>query len=117
MGRPQGRGNNHSKDKSSYRKRRTASRSKDLDQIQDEVKASLIIKNNNPDISISKPINMDLPGLGQYGCLYCDKYFISKIVLDEHLKTKLHKRRIKLVAEKPYSHREAEIAAGMSTSN
>jgi bud site selection protein 20 len=33
--------------------------------------------------------------------------------LDDHVKSKVHKKRVKLAAEKPYSQAEANAAAGM----
>lgn len=91
-----------------YKKGRcTKRRDKDLDQIQDEMKT----------FDASKlPIEEDLPGLGQYYCLTCARYFINKDTLDKHCRTKPHKRKLKLALEKPYSQKEAEAAAGMAPS-
>ncbi|XP_034694424.1 zinc finger protein 593 isoform X2 [Vitis riparia] len=39
------------------------------------------------------PVDEDLPGMGQYYCLHCDRYFANVAVRDEHFKTKRHKKR------------------------
>ena len=44
---------------------------------------------------------------GQFYCLYCDKHFMNKEILDEHLTTKL-----KRANEEQYTQKEAEAAAG-----
>lgn len=59
------------------------------------------IKNRDADIN--------LPGLGQFYCVHCDKYCVDKSALIAHMKTKEHKRRVKTMKVKPYDHKEAEI--------
>ena len=75
----------------------------------------------------------DLPGYyndfvlmcrgGQFYCLYCDKHFMNKEILDEHLTTKLHRKKlvewwngvigsVKRANEEQYTQKEAEAAAG-----
>lgn len=61
-----------------------------------------------------QPIDFDLPGMGQYYCVACARYFISEDALLKHMKTKKHKSRLKELKEKPYSQAEAEAAAGMA---
>jgi len=82
-------------------------RAKDLDQIQDEMKTVDTTK---------MPINEDLPGLGQYTCLSCARYFTSAAILLLHKETRPHKRKLKLALEKPYSQAEADAAAGLGPS-
>ena len=53
------------------------------------------------------------PGLGQHYCLTCARYFITEIAIQEHFKTKVHKKRMKTVKDIPYSHEEAERAGGL----
>ncbi|KAI4768895.1 hypothetical protein E4T44_14395 [Aureobasidium sp. EXF-8845] len=57
----------------------------------------------------------DLPGLGQYYCVECAKWFESDANLAAHSKGKVHKRRVKALKEKPYSQAEADAAAGRLT--
>ncbi|EYU29873.1 hypothetical protein MIMGU_mgv1a025618mg, partial [Erythranthe guttata] len=42
--------------------------------------------------SKSLPVDEDLPGMGQFYCLHCDRYFANVEVRDEHFKTKKHRR-------------------------
>jgi hypothetical protein len=47
------------------------------------------------------PIDPDLPGAGQFPCVYCDRYFIDEETRAKHVTTKPHKRRVKLISEVP----------------
>ena len=49
----------------------------------------LVSSHQNP---IPLPLNADLPGMGQYYCLSCARFFINKDTLAEHTKTQLHKK-------------------------
>ena len=63
--------------------------------------------------SAETQLDTDKPGLGQFYCVSCARYYISAAALAEHSATKKHRRRLKmLTTEKPYSHAEANIAAG-----
>ncbi|KAJ7235596.1 hypothetical protein O6H91_Y448300 [Diphasiastrum complanatum] len=42
---------------------------------------------------VSQPLDEDLPGLGQFYCLHCDRYFGSETAQNDHFKTKRHKKR------------------------
>ncbi|KAE9465472.1 hypothetical protein C3L33_02626, partial [Rhododendron williamsianum] len=60
------------------------------------------------------PVDEDLPGMGQYYCLHCDRYFASVAVRDEHFKTKRHRKRVKqMMGPKPHTQLDADLAAGM----
>lgn len=105
MGGPYRRKRTLKANKELYRSHRTKNRQKDLDQIQQDLTSDNVYKTVQPD--------PDLPGLGQFQCFACCKYFVDQVTLDLHLKTKDHKKRIKLLKEVPYSLEEAEAAAGM----
>lgn len=62
----------------------------------------------------AQPINLDLPGLGQFYCIECARYFISPAALTNHLQTKRHKARVRELRVQPYSHAESIAAAGMA---
>ncbi|CBI30137.3 unnamed protein product, partial [Vitis vinifera] len=60
------------------------------------------------------PVDEDLPGMGQYYCLHCDRYFANVAVRDEHFKTKRHKKRLKqMMGPAPHTQLDADLAAGM----
>lgn len=60
------------------------------------------------------PLDEDLPGMGQYYCLHCDRYFSTVVVRDEHFKSKRHKKRLKLMSgPAPHTQLDADLAAGM----
>ena len=44
-----------------------------------------------------------------------DRYFITAEALVDHLKSKVHKRRLKQLEEEPYSIEESLRAAGMGS--
>ncbi|CAN4117114.1 unnamed protein product [Withania somnifera] len=59
-------------------------------------------------------VDEDLPGMGQYYCIHCDRYFANVGVRDEHFKTKKHRKRVKMMmGPKPHTQLDAELAAGM----
>ncbi|KAK3718714.1 hypothetical protein LTR37_004933 [Vermiconidia calcicola] len=59
----------------------------------------------------------DLPGLGQYYCTQCAKFFESETNFEKHEKGKPHKRRIRQLKDEPYTQKEAEAAVGLTTDN
>ncbi|KAF1326684.1 Elmo domain-containing protein b, partial [Globisporangium splendens] len=106
-GRTTGKKNLHSKKKGYKRSHATKNRARDIDQIQDDLKLEQLK---------GKPMEFekdeDLPGLGQFYCTPCARHFIDAVTRDVHLKTKVHKRRMKDVAQKQYTQKEAELGAG-----
>ena len=63
---------------------------------------------------LNQPQQEDKPGLGQFFCVTCARYFISEQASKDHYKTKEHKKRIKIIkTEVPYSIEEAERAGGV----
>lgn len=58
-------------------------------------------------------MDLDLPGSAQHYCIHCARYFIDDQALNEHFKTKVHKRRLKALELEPYSIEESERAAGL----
>ncbi|KAJ8623628.1 hypothetical protein MRB53_032158 [Persea americana] len=60
------------------------------------------------------PFDEDLPGMGQFYCLHCDRYFAKVSVRDQHFQTKKHKKRVKqMMGPAPHTQLDAELAAGM----
>src|SRR4051794_39259132 len=97
MGKCQRRRKNLSKNKQYQKTRRTRNKIKDLDEIIEDIKPQNFIKLTN------QPIDENLPGLGQFYCVFCARYFIDKHSLETHYKTKEHKKRLKKTKEKPYT--------------
>ncbi len=87
-----------------------ARRAKDLDQIQDEIKALADGRR-----TLAMFVDEDKPGGGESFCVECSRHFINDVVLDAHKKTKAHKKRCKLVAEEQYTQKEADAGAGCSS--
>ncbi|XP_078148132.1 zinc finger (C2H2 type) family protein isoform X1 [Carex rostrata] len=60
------------------------------------------------------PLDPDLPGMGQFYCLHCDRHFYSDDVRQEHYKSKLHKKKVKKMnGPAPHTQVDADMAAGM----
>lgn len=64
------------------------------------------------DALLNQDVDLDKPGFAQHYCLHCAKYFINQRALEDHFKTKIHKRRLKDLKDEPYTQEEAERAAG-----
>jgi len=99
----------HKNIKDFKKKCRTRKRTKDLDQIHEDMKPE------NGKKLVFTEIDNDLPGGGQFYCIHCAKHCIDDKALMDHLKSKIHKRRLRLLKEKPYTQEEAEMAAGMGS--
>ena len=108
MGKCQRRKGNTAKHKQYGKSRRTRNKTKDLDQIVEDLDPKNALKFQNLEI------DENLPGLGQFYCIFCARYFINKIALDEHYKTKEHKKRVKVTKEKPYTIEDSKLFAGKS---
>ncbi|XP_059049723.1 zinc finger protein 593 homolog [Achroia grisella] len=88
---------------------RVRNRKKDLDQI------DVDLKEDNAEKLLNQDVDLDLPGSAQHYCLHCARYFIDEQALNEHFKTKVHKRRLKALELEPYSVEESERAAGFGS--
>ncbi|RKP24095.1 zinc finger protein, partial [Syncephalis pseudoplumigaleata] len=78
-----------------------------LDQIHDDLQPT------NAEKLKSQPLDADLPGLGQFYCIECSRYFISTSAMDVHVKSKAHKKRLRELKDAPYTQAEAEAAVGL----
>lgn len=103
MGRPQARNAHTAKNKGKHKILKTKHFSKHPDQVWEG------LKNEEANPSQQLPIEESLPGLGQFFCIHCTRYFINQKAKDEHLKTKDHKKKIKTLKEKPYDLKEAAV--------
>ena len=98
MGRPQARKKHHKAHRPySYSRQRV--NLKDIDQVYDDI----VGKGNAEEGKVEPPkeFDHDLPGGGLHLCRECDRYFIDNDMLEHHLKSKQHKRRVKQLGEVP----------------
>lgn len=83
------------------RHRKIRKRTRDFDQIQKDYY-------NNPEL----PFDEDIRGCGQFKCFACDIFFINLDALQQHEKSKRHKRSVKLMErEKAHTYKDALRAA------
>ncbi|XP_017891033.1 zinc finger protein 593 homolog [Ceratina calcarata] len=85
---------------------RTKRRTKDLDEIDED------LKDENLKSLLNQEVDLEKPGAAQYYCVHCARYFINTTALKDHFTTKVHKRRLKALELEPYSVEESERAAG-----
>lgn len=69
-----------------------------MDQIYSEIQAG----------KVTTPLDLDLPGSGQFICVHCARYFIDENSMKDHFKTKLHKKRMKNLSVEPYGGPEQD---------
>mmetsp|Transcript_28237 Transcript_28237/g.45437 ORF Transcript_28237/g.45437 Transcript_28237/m.45437 type:complete len:121 (-) Transcript_28237:1690-2052(-) len=81
----------------------TKNRSRDVDQIQDDIKSGGRKFEYDP----------DLPGGGKFYCVETGKHFIDQQALDAHKKSKVYKRRLKELKQEQYTQAEADAGAGI----
>lgn len=60
-------------------------------------------------------MDLDKPGNAQFYCVHCARYFINDQALQEHFRTKVHKRRLKALELEPYTIEDSERAAGFGS--
>ncbi|KAH8670472.1 zinc finger protein [Ilyonectria robusta] len=87
---------------------KTRRKTRDVDQI----KSDLLSPKHLSQWKDTKAIE-DLPDLGRNYCIECAKWFDTEPTLVAHRRGKPHKRRLKQLAEVPYTQKEAEAAAGL----
>ncbi|KAF1973548.1 hypothetical protein BU23DRAFT_132615 [Bimuria novae-zelandiae CBS 107.79] len=93
-------------------KKKTRRHTRDLDQIYADLRDAKHLSQFK-----DTKATEDLPGLGEFYCKECAKWFESEANFEAHYKGKVHKRRVKQLREEPYSQKEAEAAAGLGTDN
>lgn len=119
----------HRNNREVHRAARTRSRVKDLDQVHEDLKPENLAKIQT---SMSQ-FDADLPGGGQFPCVpcryitfilyrlaytyFCSRHFSDANSLQKHLVSKVHKKRLKILKEKPYTLEESRAAGGEGTSS
>ncbi|RDL30445.1 C2H2 and C2HC zinc finger [Venustampulla echinocandica] len=91
---------------------KTRRRTRDVDQVSADLRSPRHLELHKATKAVE-----DLPGLGQYYCVECAKWFESDHSLVTHRKGSTHKRRLKLLKEGAYTQKEAEAAVGLRTDN
>lgn len=117
----------HRNNREVHRAARTRARVKDLDQVHEDLRPENLGKLQ----TAMAQFDPDLPGGGQFPCVPCryllylrspysysfySRHFADKNSIDKHLVSKLHKKRMKVLKEKPYTLEEARAAGGEGTS-
>jgi bud site selection protein 20 len=85
---------------------------RDLDQVMSDLRDSKHLAQHKDTKAVE-----DLPGLGQWYCIECAKWFEGENSLVTHRRGKTHKRRVKALKDEPYTQKEAEAAVGIRTDN
>lgn len=126
MGPKVGRKRSHHGIRDIKRGMRTKARTRDLDNIFEDMESQAFAK------LVNQPQNPELPGFGQNYCVQvpprltqCARHFITEQAKLEHIKTKLHKRRciqanrrVKMLENgTAYTQKDAEAAVGLKTDN
>ncbi|KAI5842590.1 hypothetical protein DFP73DRAFT_106002 [Morchella snyderi] len=96
----------------SIRRSKTKRMTRGLDQIHADLRSSKRLAQLRALVP-----DEDKPGLGQFHCVECAKYFESEWNMAQHTRGKNHKRRVRMLREEPYSQKEADAAAGLGTSS
>ncbi|XP_030846794.1 zinc finger protein 593-like [Strongylocentrotus purpuratus] len=91
------------------KKYRTKRKTKDLDEIDEDLKPQHAAK------LLHQKVDFDKPGSAQHYCLHCARYFVDEGAMKAHFRQKTHKRRLKALEMEPYTQKEAEAAAGMGS--
>lgn len=84
------------KNKVFHRSFKTKHYGRDHDQINGDL--------NEPEKFEKMEIDESKPGSGQHYCISCARFFESAETMQVHQSTKKHKRMLKKMLEKPYSH-------------
>ena len=87
MGRIQRRKNNVAKNKKFHKALRTKRRTRDLDQIHEDMQ--------HPEEVKEAVVDPDLQGGGHFYCVSCARHFTTRVAISTHIKSKGHKSRLK----------------------
>jgi len=82
----------------------------------DQVKADLANPRHLTQYKSTKAAE-DLPGLGEFYCIECAKWFEGENNLASHRRGKNHKRRVKELRAEAHTQKGADAAVGLTTDN
>ncbi|KAJ8609870.1 hypothetical protein MRB53_038909 [Persea americana] len=92
--------------------RRSRVKTKRLSRGIDQIKADLASEKHLSQYQSTKAAE-DLPGLGEFYCIECAKWFESEQNLAGHRKGQAHKRRLKELKEEAHSQEVADKVVGL----
>ncbi|KAK9449947.1 uncharacterized protein V1518DRAFT_415132 [Limtongia smithiae] len=92
----------------SIRRSKTKRRTRDLDQVHSD-----LVSPKTKTALLNQKLDESKPGLGQYYCIECAKYFETDFARVVHRRGKNHKRRVRMLKEQPLSQAEIDAAAGV----
>lgn len=95
----------HDGDTHLRRRWRLRNRKKDLDQIDLDLQ-------KGSDQLLNQDVDLEKPGFAQFYCIHCATYYINDRALQDHFRTKVHKRRMKALELEPYTVEDSLRAAG-----
>ncbi|XP_053685672.1 zinc finger protein 593 homolog [Sabethes cyaneus] len=98
----------HDGDTHLRRRWRLRNRKKDLDEIDADLK-------KNSEQLLNQEVDLDKPGFAQFYCIHCATYYINDRALQDHFRTKVHKRRLKALEAEPYTLEDSLRAAGQGS--
>ncbi|XP_055548161.1 zinc finger protein 593 homolog [Wyeomyia smithii] len=98
----------HDGDTHLRRRWRLRNRKKDLDEIDTDLK-------KNSEQLLNQEVDLDKPGFAQFYCIHCATYYINDRALQDHFRTKVHKRRLKALEVEPYTLEDSLRAAGQGS--
>ena len=109
MGQPQRRRKKNNMNKETHRALKLKGYTKDIDQIHDD-----LVPEKSAQLA-NQPIDEDLPGLGQFYCIPCARYFVDLPALGDHNRGKTHKKRLRDLKQPLYTQKDADRAVGLTT--
>ncbi|XP_055586658.1 zinc finger protein 593 homolog [Uranotaenia lowii] len=98
----------HDGDTHLRRRWRLRNRQKDLDEIDTDLQ-------QNSEKLLNQEVDLDKPGFAQFYCIHCATYYINERALQDHFRTKVHKRRLKALEVEPYTVDDSLRAAGQGS--
>jgi len=108
MGQPQARKSRKHKN-GNHPLHRTRNYGRDVDQIHGD------LSEQQKTMLMNTVVDEDKPGLGQWYCVECARWFINQDTLSKHKVTKVHRRRLKQLDAGIYTQKDAEEAIGLTT--
>jgi len=91
--------------------KKTKRRGRDFDQVVRDTQT----ENYEKAMKQMTEFDEDKPGLGQFYCMACSRYFLSDELLKKHFDTKRHKRKMRQIqTEQPWT---VQDALGMKIDN